>query len=675
MCPFIRCCFLTVASLIPFNLAYAQNQIAAYYKIRGIHVRGLSIEGIAVKTATFGDPSSATPDSDVTLRLTATVVTIECGAAAEFCLSGAISDESAGSVIARGKFTWDKGGIEGVQLTKFQFRAQSVTLRFPVFGGTLQTDPTLSTTVQNKDTLTFSPTGLGGTLAFIIPHAQLTTPHVEIANLKFTIPLMKSAGTTKIELNIGDGNATLDAGTFTADKAVSKVDSPVTQLFGKTVLQGGNVELDGLRFSVQPPSAKITSLNVSNPVLNHSGLPNVPIVSATVLQASALQGAPTFGSDGIRISNPSVTAWVVQSDAFQIIDRLNQHWIQDPDVLLPTADPTIHFVTLSALDTLYRQLAKSAADTNDIYRIYLHKTTDVVNSVTTEVIAAKPQLISTSAIPRKTSSGQQTSTSQASIEHTTAGGQPSTPKVCLIFDGDMSTTVAGIATTYLLGMVVPGSMRLSVSYAAALTVATLLAPDFGAPVFLAVYGTTYLLQTYAGTKLANYLTSEGKHYCEVLLGEGKPGKAVVLPDPHDDPSQNYEQQMRARYDGYVSARKQAGLGMAPNVPTRAYSVLQDNFAARAQYNSVVALRNTAWDSKRQEDLKQLAQAETSYQQTMAQTAAQTRALNAQTGTNVINQLRADEEQRRAIANTPIVTTPVSQSQAPTIKTYIIVQPQ
>jgi hypothetical protein len=652
-----RICTALILILASCSVIRAEDQPHNYEKLHDIEVRGLSLRDIVVTAVSFPSPASDSAHPIVRLLFTRGVLTVGCGTAAESCLSGALANGPKTPSVIEGEFTWHEGKIQSLGLKELQLRVRGLSIKSPIAGGLLNTDPQFPVTLRNVGLLSFGSAGSSGVIDLLTSHCQINSAHVELANLSFSVSLTASAG-AHFQLTLADGKAKPVGGDLLGDRATALVTAPVSTLFGQTVLQKGTVEIRGLRLGLKLGVASITSLSVVTPSLTHANFPNLPIVAAAALRASQIDGQAIFDPMAIRIPTPTVKIWEVQTDPFEVMNRLNQHWVQDQDVLLPTGDPTLHYITLSALDSFYRQLARAEWDTSNLYRVYLKTNTDAMDGISSEIIPPP--------------SGQRLVANVAN-----SLDPPSrTPKICLIFDGVVGSTVASITTTYLLGMVITQSMVVSTSYATALTVATILAPEFGAPVFLAVYGTTYLMQAVAGTVLANHLTNGAKQYCEVLLGQGKPGKIVALPSPSDNASQTYEQQMYSRYQGYVAARRDAGLGMAPNVSTPAYSFLRQESEARASYNHVVDFRAKAWDSKRQEDLKALKSEEAQYQQGMAQREAEVRAQNARTGTDVIRQAQENEEKSRALQNTPVISTPLLPSQgSPKIKTYINVQPQ
>ena len=615
---------------------------AKYYQLQGIDVPGLSIRDLAIRGVRVSSQSSPANAEQVALDFSG-ALTISCSGSSQPCISGATSDRSKPAHIA-GVFVWSGQRLIGIRVSSLQISLDDPKFGSKVVAGSLQVSKDMPAVLTIEKAVLFDGSHPSGTLHIVIGRGSVRSAPVQISDLSVVTDL--TANKLGFDLALETGIATLTSGllnTGPSSTVTVAVSNPISKLFPHLVLQAGTASIQGLEIDIVHSITSVHSLYVDKPSIVSSEVPNLKVVGTSGLIATDIRSKAELSQAGV--SSPSATASVMRvlAEPSEVADRLNQQWINDPDVLLPTNDSSVHFIQLSSLSSLYSALAEADREPSKIYRIYLSAPSDVVT--------------------------------QTKVETVPVTGKTDYPKVCLIFDSWVARAAASAAATYLVNLVVPGSLVFKPAYSAMLTASTQLGMRFGMPAFYSVWGASGLLKIAAGDQIGSFITNSAKQYCEILLGHGRNTTVVDLPAPKQGPGATHEQQMISRYDAYRKACHAAGVPSNAETASAEYRYLKAESLARAQYNRLLELTKTTWANKQAEQIAQLKSAEAAYAQSITARNAEVKRSNVAVSNEVGKQIQAEDARRSAIQSTPAVTVPVSGSGDPQkIKTYILQVP-
>lgn len=609
------------------NLCCAQTQAAKYYRVTDIAAGQLSIRSMRVTSAVVQsvDPGSGT--ETVVLHLSAGALTLVCGVGGNPCLTGAIlrlGKQEVGWI--RGRFAWQGNTISSANLTDMQFQLSDATLGTKLLGGILEPDRSAQVAIKVGSPIDISSSSHTGSLNITVPSGQVRGLNCTVGGLAIKTDL-RVEEPADLELTLSDGSIKLKKGKL-ATKGLAIGDAGTgIQLY--QTLQKGPVSIKNLTLSIAPDQFNIQDIVAEDPGLTHTDFASVRIVGAVRLIATGVTGKASITDSGVQVSNLKSESFRIVPDALEIAGRLNQHWIQDSDDILPTGDTNIRYIKLSALDSLYRQLADAELNQPDQYRIYLHTSNDVVTAAQVET-----------------------------IPNIALSGNVDTPKICLVFDGPVSGANATVAATYILNMAVPIMSIRTQDLVALRQLATVLGPTFGMPPFFTVLGSTKGLTSPSGSDMNQFVVNPTHQYSELLLGTGQSPRVLVLPAPHDGFGTR-EIRMVSRYQAYVSTIKTAGLQMAGRNTSNIYKLLQRESSLRVQYRQLVRLRASAWTQNHQSDLAKLKAAEAGYSQATATQKAEDQRHNAAVVGTEVRQMEDRRARLKAIQDTVIVSTPAA----------------
>jgi hypothetical protein len=365
---------LAFCGLLSIRPASATTTPEQYKAITELRVGGLSIREVRVTSVSIKGNEGTTGSETAVLHLVG-IMSLLCNGRP--CLSGVISQEDGGASLM-GNFTWKGNDISELHLDLLKITLTQWSVSTTLFGGSLE--PVVGTTlnVENISPLVLSEKQTLGMLHLKISEAIVKSAHFQVADLPFTADLATS-GPTEFDLYTGSGSIMVTAGNFkTPSKLAVTSSKELVKLFANDQIEANNIELNGINVTIPSSKVSITSLSITKPRINRIDYPNTPVVPVAALRATDISGKADFNSNGIVVSNPTVGTLRVFADPYEVANRLNQRWIQDPDPLIATGDPTIHFVQLSALATVYQGLADADRDPRSLYRVYLRKEGDLI---------------------------------------------------------------------------------------------------------------------------------------------------------------------------------------------------------------------------------------------------------------------------------------------------------
>ena len=619
----IQSALLVLVLVWSFNTSRAETPATKYYRLTDIDAGELSIRSARVSSVQVQAVDPTTQVETVVLHIATGALTLICGVGQSPCLAGAIVPikQERGSI--RGQFSWHGSAVSSIRVTDLRLQLRDATIGVKVLGGILEPDRSTQVSVKVGSPLDLSSTKHNGSLNLTIPHGRIRDLPCKIgsfavkADSRIELPAI-------LNLDLGAGSAKLKNGRVMI-KAIPTVGSIESGIQLYQTSQKGPLNLTNMVISIAPDAVTIGEILANDPLLTHADSPTLPVVGAAHMLATGLSGNVSLTDLGVEVSNLKAKSLRIVPDALEIASRLNQYWIRDSDSLLPTGDPNLRYIKMSALNALYRNLADAEIAKSDLYRVYLHISNDVVVAVQPEIIASP-----------------------------TSGGMD-TPKVCLVFDGPISGPDAAVAGTYMLNMAVPITTIRTENLIVLRQLATVLGPSFGMPAFYTVLGSTKTLTPKLDRDMNKFILHSTKQYAELLLGTGQPRRVVVLPSPAD--AVEHHDQMISRYESYVSTVDKVGVPMSSRNTSDLYRLLEKESSLRVQYRKLVKLRANAWKENQQSNLAKLKAAEAAYVQASAAQRTEDQRHNAAVVGVEVQQMEDRRARLKAIQDTLIVSTP------------------
>jgi hypothetical protein len=294
-----------------------------------------------------------------------------------------VAQDPAGAL--SGSFTWASDQLTGCTLDSFRIRLKHVSINTPVYGGTVVLSPADRSFLNGRGTITSGPSAAEGYLTLSTFNSQLTEADINIGGAKFSPVIRSGPGAVGLfGFDIATGRLSIDRASFRTNATTSNTPISAELISGEKV-SASAMELEHLEVSFDNGSARLTAsvARIQNPTMHltaHADKEVVAIQQYVVEGLSATTSSGGLATKGLIFDAITAKTTRLAPDPWGVINQLNSLNVFAPDVLLPTGNSDVRYISPSNLGRLYEAIA-AAEPTNSITRVIIKQQNGLVTGV------------------------------------------------------------------------------------------------------------------------------------------------------------------------------------------------------------------------------------------------------------------------------------------------------